>query len=398
MDDAATQAKQRTDALRSLTGLNSTTAPTLLNPASEPVGPKPDPPPKVTKKVRKSVTAPLQDMLEAMFASEHMNEANGNAYSCDRCGKKTHATRTTYLQRVPNILIVSANRFEYDLMMGRRKKIMNEIAGDWSTLRADVLVRDVVKEQAEADKAEAERKAAGEAKESVVVAEQPGPAEEQQNVPDGMDVDPEQRAAVASPEAETTGSDEQTAASEEPAPLETTPVYYDLWAVVFHSGYSADYGHYYAYAAQEGALDSAKVTELAALTARQPWYKFNDSSVNRTLVLDDVLKDGSVGGDTPYILFYRRRPDHADPETAIRNPALPELDRRAIYDFVTGHDKPRLNIRLTGGSSSLTRRGSDSATSPMASQSFKKQKRWSDEDTEDDEPDWVKESGRQMFF
>ncbi|XP_014615021.1 PREDICTED: ubiquitin carboxyl-terminal hydrolase 35 [Polistes canadensis] len=62
---------------------------------------------------------------------------------------------------------------------------------------------------------------------------------------------------------------------------------YQLYAVVVHSGYNMDYGHYFTY-----ACDS-----------KQNWYKFNDSYVSRTSLED--LKNLKAP-DTPYILFYEK--------------------------------------------------------------------------------------------
>ncbi|RUS21358.1 hypothetical protein BC937DRAFT_92925 [Endogone sp. FLAS-F59071] len=70
---------------------------------------------------------------------------------------------------------------------------------------------------------------------------------------------------------------------------------YELFAIIIHSGSSPDYGHYYAYARDEGedTIDA--------------WRQFNDSTVipytfDRMMDTISRFKD-----DTPYVLFYRRR-------------------------------------------------------------------------------------------
>ncbi|KAI9012467.1 hypothetical protein DFJ74DRAFT_683954 [Hyaloraphidium curvatum] len=312
-------------------------------------------PPVRKRKERTFHPTPIQEMLDSVLASERLTEQEGNAYSCDRCGRKTDATRTTYLQRVPSVLIVSANRFEYDLAIGRRKKIACEIEGDWTVLTATVLARDVVKEQAEADKAAGkageEDKSGSDGKAAVTSDTLPNAVAlttedvEMANGEQGgqvadMDVVPE------TPSAEAAVADAPPAA----APLEFVTVDYDLYAVVFHSGYSADYGHYYAFAVQEGQEPPAAAarTRLKAETARLSWTNFNDSSVRRGMTLDDVLAEAS-GSDTPYILFYRRR-DRPPPAGAVRAP-MSRLDLAAVAQHVKAHDMSRPLLGMRGPSS-----------------------------------------------
>ena len=73
---------------------------------------------------------------------------------------------------------------------------------------------------------------------------------------------------------------------------------YSLYAVVVHSGYSSDGGHYYTY---------ARIPEA------QPdvWYVFNDSKVSYTSFDNFVKLSDRFPVDTAYVLFYQKQPlDH----------------------------------------------------------------------------------------
>ncbi len=46
-----------------------------------------------------------------------------NKYECDRCNRKTAADRSVALRTLPPVLLVSLNRFEYDMLTAQRRKV-----------------------------------------------------------------------------------------------------------------------------------------------------------------------------------------------------------------------------------------------------------------------------------
>ncbi len=88
----------------------------------------------------------------------------------------------------------------------------------------------------------------------------------------------------------------------------TTPssaelVAYGIYAIIVHSGESANSGHYYAFCRRSDAEGS----DLSLPDCpRAPWLKFNDTSVTPTLwtTLTQALESST--SDTAYVLFYKR--------------------------------------------------------------------------------------------
>lgn len=91
-------------------------------------------------------------------------------------------------------------------------------------------------------------------------------------------------------------------------------VEYSLYAVVVHSGYSSDGGHYYTYAREPHVPDV--------------WYIFNDSKVSYSSFSSFANLSTKFPVDTAYVLFYHRK------GLELPNPTLPLLrhDLRLAVD------------------------------------------------------------------
>ncbi len=76
---------------------------------------------------------------------------------------------------------------------------------------------------------------------------------------------------------------------------------YGLYAIVVHSGISANTGHYFSYCRSSSSSFLHLNNDPAA-----PWIKFNDSKVTRT-TYESLMEDihGRVG-DTSYLMFYKK--------------------------------------------------------------------------------------------
>ncbi|OQS02123.1 ubiquitin specific peptidase 38 [Thraustotheca clavata] len=69
----------------------------------------------------------LSQLLSAQFEPEELSERYGNAYFCDKCNQHCDATKVMKIRSGPNVLIVSINRFQYNLQKGIREKICSAV-------------------------------------------------------------------------------------------------------------------------------------------------------------------------------------------------------------------------------------------------------------------------------
>ncbi|OQR88293.1 ubiquitin specific peptidase 38 [Achlya hypogyna] len=73
-------------------------------------------------------TAPtLPQLLAALFEPEELSERLENAYFCEACNAKRTARKTTCIRSAPQHLILSINRFQYNLQRGIREKICDPV-------------------------------------------------------------------------------------------------------------------------------------------------------------------------------------------------------------------------------------------------------------------------------
>ncbi|KAF9092118.1 Ubiquitin carboxyl-terminal hydrolase 35 [Mortierella sp. GBA35] len=171
----------------------------------------------------------LQSMVDIFPSVEELNEENNNMYRCDKCQELRAASRFTMLASLPTNLIVSLNRFRFDVQRSRRIKINTPIR-----LAESVQVR-------------------------------------------AQD-----------------GHDRQG---------------YELYAVVVHTGESANHGHYYTYAKDSGpsptTVDSAS-SSTTSEAVKSTWLLYNDTSVTVSSFETMQQTLANSRADTPYMLFFRK--------------------------------------------------------------------------------------------
>lgn len=92
-----------------------------------------------------------------------------------------------------------------------------------------------------------------------------------------------------------------TAASE--GALDGVSRSYALYAVVVHSGMTANSGHYYAYARRSAAPGA---TLLAKDDPAAPWYRLNDSSISKTSWEEMTSRLSCSLTDSAFLLLYKR--------------------------------------------------------------------------------------------
>jgi len=72
--------------------------------------------------------APIKSVEEGLATYFEQETLDGeNQYQCDKCGKKTDATKGLRLRTVPYILSLQIKRFDYDWELDRRVKLDDEV-------------------------------------------------------------------------------------------------------------------------------------------------------------------------------------------------------------------------------------------------------------------------------
>ncbi|KAG0236109.1 hypothetical protein BGX31_004070 [Mortierella sp. GBA43] len=92
---------------------------------------------------------------------------------------------------------------------------------------------------------------------------------------------------------------------------------YDLYAVVIHTGKSANHGHYYTYA--RDSVDAGTTQSMI------PWLLYNDTSVTISSfeLMEKALAKNRT--DTPYMLFFRRTDTKSNPAHSVLHSAVSNL-------------------------------------------------------------------------
>jgi len=80
---------------------------------------------------------------------------------------------------------------------------------------------------------------------------------------------------------------------------------YSLYAIVVHSGYSSDGGHYYTYG-REPMTSSTVEVDLESHNKNSQWYIFNDSKVSFSSFESFKNVPKRFPRDTAYVLFYQK--------------------------------------------------------------------------------------------
>ncbi|KAF8978560.1 Ubiquitin carboxyl-terminal hydrolase 35 [Entomortierella lignicola] len=161
----------------------------------------------------------LQTIVDVFPSVEELSDENNNKYFCDHCQSLQSAKRHTMLTSLPMNLIISLNRFEFDVQRSRRIKINTPI----------------------------------QLSESIQI-----------KIQDGHELQ-----------------------------------VYNLFAVVVHTGESANHGHYYTYAKDSIPSEGKSPDD-------EQWLLYNDTSVTISSFEAMERALASSRADTPYMLFFRK--------------------------------------------------------------------------------------------
>ena len=105
---------------------------------------------------------------------------------------------------------------------------------------------------------------------------------------------------------------------------------YELYAIVIHSGYSSDGGHYYTYG--RDLDDKQEQEEEQEQQQQQDWFIFNDSKVSFSSWEEFCGVSKRFSRDTAYQLFYKKKGLNTDLE--VKRPLRADLKMAVEKDNV----------------------------------------------------------------
>ncbi|CAI2185350.1 15485_t:CDS:10 [Funneliformis geosporum] len=196
-------------------------------------------------KVDTSDNLSFSDLLSEFLSDEDLK--GENQYYCEKCGGLRDAKKLTRIITPPRYLILSLNRFEYDVKYARRIKIMTHVSIQESLSVPQVHEKDESHTESNHNK------------NGLVNGKINGMANGEKRI-------------------KTKGVDDDEKV-------------YDLSAIVIHSGSSAEYGHYYTYAKDEDGQ----------------WYNYNDNYVSSSSLQKIISEGEDFKSDTPYLLFFQQK-------------------------------------------------------------------------------------------
>jgi ubiquitin carboxyl-terminal hydrolase 35/38 len=196
----------------------------------------------------------MQKMVTSCLKSEVLQ--GDNQYHCDHCGNLQDAVKTMKIIEGPEYLMTTLMRFQYDRVQNRKTKVFTDIKYElnltlptYGHLGKDFVVADEDDEDGDTTIVEDDVN-------EVIVDE-----------------------------------------------IDAKNVQYSLYAIVVHSGYSSDGGHYYTYAREPMAYND---TDVEAHNKNSTWYIFNDSKVSFSTFDSFVNISKKLPRDTAYLLFYQK--------------------------------------------------------------------------------------------
>jgi len=265
---------------------------------------------------------PVEELLRAFFAAESLT--GENRYHCNVCGTLQDAHKTASVVAAPDHLIVTLNRFSYNL-----KAITNHLKLLTPVAVPEELSIPVghLSDQFGATRAAETSRSVGSSHEETLPS---GSSSASPEAEEAMDVDslheeklsknryhPSLQQGEGEKVVETTTMDVDSSHEETLPNGVPREVSYHLYGMIVHSGASAQHGHYFTVA-----------TDLADDLKGQ-WLLLNDSIIT-TVPSFSALSLSAKSTETPYILFYRR--SHMPSSRSTTTPAPQHVLEHVLRD------------------------------------------------------------------
>ena len=228
--------------------------------------------PKETKTPETSNIS-IQQLVDLYLRPEKLT--GENQYHCNKCKSLQDCNKTMKILEGPEHLICTLMRFKYDRTLNRKSKVFTDVKYDLSL------------------SIQAER-----CNDSNANSRDTNNDEKNELIDNNCDKNAVKNSGHSQTDLTQCGDNDAHATSTPPHQEEV----YKLYAIVVHSGYSSDGGHYFTYAKVPKKPEQSQDSE----TTDDLWYIFNDSKVTYSNFESFLNLSKKFPVDTAYVLFYQK--------------------------------------------------------------------------------------------
>ena len=213
-----------------------------------------------------------------------------NQYHCNKCKSLQDGIKTMKLLEGPKHLMCTLMRFKYDRTLNRKSKVFTDVKYELD-LRVPVT---------NTEKGKPYNDSRSELKSSADKTFKPDP-QNKKNVK-----------KVSKKELNVTEDE-----------------LYSLYAIVVHSGYSSDGGHYFTYS--KVPKSSSETSDSTQVSKDDLWYIFNDSKVTYSTFESFINMSKRFPVDTAYVLFYQKV-ENDQKQNSISVPSATRKDLKMVVE------------------------------------------------------------------
>jgi len=220
---------------------------------------------KVSDQLKRDIS--IQQLIDLYLHPEKLT--GENQYHCNKCKSLQDGIKTMKILEGPKHLMCTLMRFKYDRKLNRKSKVFTDVKYELD-LRIPVT--------------------------NIETNDETGPTK--------IKVSPPSEKAI-----DTVRIKDKNVRNQPQKPKITDQILagdelYSLYAIVVHSGYSSDGGHYFTYS--KVPKNSEETSDSTDKPNDDLWYIFNDSKVTYSTFESFINMSKKFPVDTAYVLFYQK--------------------------------------------------------------------------------------------
>ena len=213
-----------------------------------------------------------------------------NQYHCNKCKSLQDGVKTMKVLEGPKHLMCTLMRFKYDRKLNRKSKVFTDVKYELD-LRIPVTNTQNMGDIPNQTKTD------------------------QKQFPEKMVENNMHKTKITKNQQVYSNGKENSSSEDE---------LYSLYAIVVHSGYSSDGGHYFTYS--KVPKNSEDTSDSSETSNDDLWYIFNDSKVTYSTFESFINMSKKFPVDTAYVLFYQK----VESDKTEANTPLPSATRKDL--------------------------------------------------------------------